>query len=59
MVVEFQPDTVIVDIQGSNISSQTIDQSTGTSTVTDNPTTDKIQQMSSRTSSIGISYIRT
>ncbi|XP_060858391.1 uncharacterized protein LOC132935788 [Metopolophium dirhodum] len=52
IVEKFQPDTTIVDMKGSNVSSQTIDQSTGTSTVTDNPTTDKSQQMSSRTSSI-------
>lgn len=51
IVVEFQSDTTIVDLQSSNISIQTIDQSTGTSMVTDNTTTDKSQQMSSRISS--------
>ncbi|XP_029341391.1 uncharacterized protein LOC100569001 [Acyrthosiphon pisum] len=47
IVEKFQPNTTLVDMQDS----QTIDQSTGTSTVTDNPTNDKSQQMSSRTSS--------
>ncbi|KAL4100963.1 hypothetical protein QTP88_020986 [Uroleucon formosanum] len=50
IVEEFQSDTTIVDLQSSNISIQTIDQSTGTSMVTDNTTTDKSQQMSSRIS---------
>jgi len=51
IVVEFQPDTTIVDLQGSNISSQTIDQSTETSMITDNTMTDKSQQIGSRISS--------
>jgi len=50
IVVEFQPDTAIMNVRG-NISSQTIDQSTGTSKITYNPITDKSQQMSSHISS--------
>jgi len=52
IVVEFQPDTTMVDLHGSNISSQAIDQSEETSTVADNTmTAEESQQMISRISS--------
>ncbi|XP_022174558.1 uncharacterized protein LOC111036733 [Myzus persicae] len=50
IVDEVQPDTTIVDLQDGNVSSQTIDQSTGTSAVTYNPTAEKSQQTSSHSS---------
>lgn len=49
VVVESQPDTTTVDLQGS-VSSKTIDQSTVEAAVTYEPTADKSKQISTESS---------